>query len=133
MKKILSLVILFLFTHSCSPVYRTTYQFESPTTEKGRVCANNCLDKLRTCQNSCNTQRSECRRIQDLKAENAYLRYVNDRQREGQEVERERRHFENYNVCDNKCETQCESVQRICHVNCGGKVTANRYCSAFCE
>lgn len=118
---------------ACGPIYKTEYRFQPPPDERGRICANACLDKMQSCQSSCKTQNTECRHIKSLEAENAYLHYVNERQREDKEVEKSKRDFENYSDCNTGCSEQCESIHRICHMNCGGNVTETRYCTAFCD
>jgi len=134
MQKFILPLFCFLFLlGACSPVYTTDYRFTTPPTEKGKICANNCLDKMNACTATCKQQESECRHIESLRSENAYLRYVNERRDNGKEVERSQRSFENYRSCSNDCEKSCAYTHRICHVNCGGDVVEHRYCSAFCE
>lgn len=134
MMKILPLFIaMALFVAGCGPVYKTDYRFTTPPTDKGKICANNCLDKMNSCTATCGQQKSECKRIKSLEAENAYLRYVNEQQSKSQPIEKSRSHFENFSACDVGCEERCESVHRICHSNCGGNVIEHRYCTAFCD
>lgn len=136
MKKLtifISCLTLIALLSGCSPVYKTQYQFSAPTTDEGKVCANNCLDKLQSCQNACKVQEAECRHIETLKGENAYLRYVNERQAKGEHVDKSVTHFQNFSKCKNNCQTECKNHHRICHVNCGGYVTESEVCVAFCD
>jgi len=118
---------------ACGPVYKTDYRFQTPPTAQGKVCAQGCLDKMQSCQNACRAEQAECRHLQSLKAENAYLRYVTERQRTNQEIKKNQSDFESFSACNTDCDDQCAAVQRICHVNCGGNVTETRYCTAFCD
>lgn len=133
MTRILTLLLLAITITACGPVYKTEYRFQTPPTQQGKVCANNCLDKMEACKANCRTSIAECKRIKSLEAENAYLHYVNERRADGKEVEKTKRSFENFSGCNLKCEEGCESVHRICHSNCGGNVVEHRYCTAFCD
>ncbi len=122
-----------LTTAACKPLYKTEYRFEAPPTSEGRVCANNCLNKLDTCAANCRSQEAECRRIKSLEAENDYLYYVNEQLHQGLPVEKEKRDFEHYGDCSTNCEDQCSFSHRLCHTNCGGQVIEHVYCWAFCD
>ena len=134
MKQAFALMMVSLFIYGCSPVYKTEYKFQAPPTMQGKQCASTCLDKMQICQANCNTQQAECRRAADLEAENAYLKYVNAREREGSEIKKDVTDFRRFNACDgDMCTQQCGYTQRVCHVNCGGQVQQEQHCTAFCD
>jgi hypothetical protein len=133
MKRALLLVIGLLCLSSCSPVYKTDYRFVTPSSEKGKLCANSCLDKLTLCKSSCYTRKLECQKIKDLEAENEYLKYVHRQQKNKKPIEKEINDFKSYSSCNTSCKSECDSIHRVCHSNCGGDIVEHTYCTAFCD
>ncbi|MCD8496705.1 MAG: hypothetical protein LRZ85_00590 [Alphaproteobacteria bacterium] len=132
MKKLACLLSLLLIC-ACGPIYDTQYRYETPPTAEGKICASSCIDKLNTCSANCKTEEANCRHIKSLEAKNAYLEYVNERQRKGEKVKKSQSDFEYYGSCSNSCQDDCENVHRICHSTCGGNVVEHRTCTAFCN
>lgn len=122
-----------LLVTACGPVYKTSYSFAPPPTAEGRQCAQSCLQTHNECKAQCEVKKTQCREIESLKAENAYLKYVAEQKDKGKEVERTQSSFADYGQCDTGCEENCAFSHRVCHVNCGGNVTERRYCTAFCD
>lgn len=130
---ILCLTATLLF--GCGPQYQTQSTFVPPATETGRMCANNCLLSKQNCQQSCSLQQSNCEMRARLEADNDYLQYVNERQREGKQLKKSRSDFSGSSVCPEveTCQNQCESNHRLCHSNCGGQVIDKTICVANCQ
>ncbi len=119
---------------ACGPVYKTDYHLTTPPTQEGKICANNCLDKKAACQATCRADEAECKHIKALEAENAWLRYREERREQGRELKKTKSSFENYSACNSSnCLENCESFHRVCHSNCGGDVVEHTVCTAFCE
>lgn len=119
---------------ACNPVYKTDYRFTTPPTDIGKMCAVGCLDKLSACKANCKVNETNCRRIEDLKAENRYLRYVDEQREKGKPIEHEKWYFQSYGRCSaSSCEAKCEEEQRTCHSTCGGNIIETRRCTAFCD
>ncbi len=129
----LCLFSLVFMISGCGPSYKTTYRFSAPPTDIGKTCARSCLEELQACRATCKKEISDCKNIQDLKADNDYLQYANDRLREGKEVDKQKYQFRSYSSCNMNCEDGCESSHRICHVNCGGDVIEQTICTARCD
>ncbi|NCY23512.1 MAG: hypothetical protein EBX37_01245 [Alphaproteobacteria bacterium] len=119
---------------ACDPVYETRYNYIPPASQQGRMCANNCVLSRQQCQQSCQMLESNCHTRARLEAENDYLNYVNERQREGKPLKRTRQDFTGSTYCPETedCATQCEGNHQICHSNCGGQVIPQTVCTANC-
>lgn len=117
----------------CGPSYKTTYRFSPPPDELGRSCAAGCLERLQGCKARCKAELYQCERLEDIRAENEYLKYANSRLKSGQKLKKHRHHFKSYTACRNSCSKECDVHHRICHVNCGGDVTEQTICTARCD
>lgn len=135
-KLLFPLIAALIVTVSCSPIYKTDYRFASPPTPVGKMCATSCVDKMQICKANCTTQESNCQRIEDLRTENAYLKYVEEQRKDKKLIEKDQSDFTRYSSCSStlsSCKNECESAQRICHSSCGGNVIEHKYCTAFCD
>ncbi len=132
-----SVVLLFglIVLTSCGPIYKTTYDFKPAKTPEGSMCTSNCLDKMALCKSHCKTEERDCIRIRELKAENAYLKYVEERRRLGRELKKDRDYFlATASRCSTRdCDEKCDADQRLCHTACGGEVIERRECTHFCD
>ncbi len=119
---------------ACGPVYKTEYAFTAPPTLEGKTCANHCLDARQACYNACTEKEQTCRSDAALNAKLAYLEYANTRLLSDQSVDKTLKDFEKDGHCSSTtCNTQCDDSHRICHVNCGGGIEKNTYCTSFCD
>ena len=112
---------------ACGPIYDTEYHYQTPPTSDGKMCASSCVDKMNVCTANCKVEQANCERIKSLEAQNAYLQYVSERQKKGEEIKKSQ------SDCENSCEADCENVHRICHTSCGGNIVEHRTCVAFCN
>lgn len=120
----------------CGPSYSTKYSFTPPPTPEGRMCAMQCLNTQSMCQQSCKSSRQSCESTARLRAERDYNRYVAEQTRAQQPVKKSVSDFYNGYSCssdETSCEAQCESTYRSCYQICGGKVSSQQVCTAFCD
>lgn len=131
---ILTMFIAAAVLSACDPVYKSEYQYITPPTPQGQVCANHCLDVLYSCTDYCQVKERECRRTAARNAEAKYFLYLARQKAEGKEPEMDQEDFFDDSHCGNTwCQSECESGRYICHVNCGGQVQNTRVCTAFCD
>ncbi len=118
LKLLFPLIVALIVTVSCSPIYKTDYRFTTPPSAQGKMCATSCVDKMQMCKANCATQESNCRQIEYLKAENAYLKYVEQQRQDKKPIEKNQSDFTRYSSCSltlSSCKKECDSAQRICH------------------
>lgn len=115
---------------SCSPVYETTYHYKPPRSQKGRECVNDCLDKKQQCQQQCQRQYQTCRETARLAAMGEYYAYVQSRKKNDQPITRQIEDFADYSHCQRDC--GCQNDYHQCFNNCGGTITEDKKCVAFC-
>ena len=133
MKKVILFCITFLLA-TCGPIYVTDYEIVPPHTKEGMMCANNCLLVKQNCEQSCSLSYNSCHYTANLEAQNQYLEYVNNRQREGKPIKKTRSDFYGMTNCDkSECTSNCTSNYSVCHTNCGGQVIPHQRCTAFCK
>lgn len=101
---------------ACGPIYKTQYSYAPPKSSAGMMCITNC-----------SSTKNSCRQIEELKAENCKTRielaYQYCKQHE-KYCYRESC-YSNYTTCENEYNT--------CYQNCGGSITTNQVCTAFCN
>ncbi len=59
--KYLLLLSALLFLSACSPKYKTLYNYNSPTTQNGKLCVKSCKEKLATCKEICKSNFDICK------------------------------------------------------------------------
>ncbi len=134
MRTLLLVLAALLPLSACGPIYETQYNMVAPPTEMGRMCANNCMMMRQTCQQSCESQSSQCEMIANLQAREDYRDYVREREAAGKLIKKKRSDFIHTSQCDaDDCHARCESDYRVCYMNCGGQVIPVTRCTAFCE
>ena len=144
-KSFLSATLLFLLA-SCGPpqpFYQTSYQMIAPSSENGRMCANNCLMMQQNCRGSCSIQSQQCSLNNAAAQQNARYQadrdfedYVHERQNQGRLIKKNRNDF--YNApssdCSNDaCVGQCTNDYYGCYTNCGGQVIPHTNCVSNCH
>ncbi|NWG45951.1 MAG: hypothetical protein HXY25_05310 [Alphaproteobacteria bacterium] len=120
---------------ACGPIYDTQYSYAPPPTAEGRVCAMQCQQTEAYCARSCDLEAETCRAEQRAEAAEAYERYVRDRSRAGKSIDRSLSDFDQSYMCSSSgsCRSQCSASYRGCFSACGGAVSAERVCVAFCN
>lgn len=132
-KNILLLLTIF-FIASCSPVYKKDYTFSAPPSDLGKMCATGCMDKKNSCEAMCRAEQTNCQRLSDLRAENRYLKYVEEQKRKKEPVEKTISSFKTYSTCGiSSCLETCAENHRICYSTCGGQITERTYCAKYCD
>jgi len=121
---------------ACGPVYRTTYQFQPPDSQRGRECVNACQATRQQCEGN---------------AEYAYQQCMNREESRYQMCEA-RKSFEpdpkkgwDKPQCVKNCapcpkpfcrqpdKASCDERYRDCYVNCGGTVEKTVECTSNCN
>jgi len=121
------LSILLTVLLGCSPQYRTTYLYEVPSTERGRLCVINCQKMKQKCfhwsENSyqqclnrdvlvnLSTQRSS---VETFAPHDAHTSY----RCEGRKSSQDENCLSDYNACYELCGGFVEAIQE-CVMNCG--------------
>jgi hypothetical protein len=121
---------LFFLLSGCGPIYNSSYSFEQPKTFSGKQCSNTCLQNRTSCQMQCNTQNESCRSNARQAALAAYVLYVANKEEQQKNPHKTIDDFADYSNCNSSC--GCEETYNQCFSNCGGIITENRQCVAFC-
>lgn len=134
----LSLLFGLLFSLSaCGPMYNTSYAFQQPKSAGGKQCVNRCLENRSSCKMQCNMQNEQCRANARQAALPAYVLYVSNNKGEHHDKQKHRDRtktiddFADYSNCSSNCD--CDNTYNQCFANCGGVITENRQCVAFCD
>jgi len=120
-------VIAALLVVACGPIYETNYRFTPPSDPLSRPCVTQCL-----------ADKSQCRNIAELKAENANLRCERDARDDyerclGNAKGDQGKSSCNRRSCSSPVETGfCEADYRTCFQSCGGVIDEERVCTFNC-
>jgi hypothetical protein len=119
---------------ACGPLYETQYSFAPPRTNEGMVCIAQSQNAAQMCRQSCGMRQDYCEEEERHEAERRYHRYVEERERKHEKVEHSESWFRSYGSCgDGECVSRCDTDFRINYSSCGGRVTAQQVCIAFCD
>lgn len=125
--KIISLIFLLATVSACGPIYSTEYIYSPPEDAQARACIA-----------QCNTAKTNCRSMADLKAENERLRcdleagsrYQHCLNRAGSDAGRAECIRQScYTPADGEI---CDADFRICFQSCGGMIESRQTCSFNC-
>jgi len=126
----LSLCVLVLFG-GCGPMYNSSLSFQQPKSFKGKQCVNTCLQNKTSCQMQCNTQNELCRTNARQAALPTYVLYLANKAQQAKNPHKTVDDFADYSACNSNC--GCEETYNQCFSNCGGIITEQRQCVAFCD
>lgn len=102
----------------CGPMYETQFFYTPPDSPQGQVCASQCeMNKI------------NCEQLEDMRKENCEYRA----RQEYEDCLRYR--YDDY-CYEESCSadyTRCERMYNSCYTACGGKVTSQQVCVAFCN
>jgi len=129
-KFILFFLSLFLLS-GCGPMYNSSYSFEQPKSFSGKQCSNTCLQNRTNCQMQCNTQNELCRTNARQAALPTYVLYLANKEEQAKNPHKTVDDFADYSNCNSSC--GCDETYNQCFSNCGGIITENRQCVAFCS
>lgn len=115
---------------SCSSVYDTQYQYLPPKSDAAKICIAQCVQERNVCDRSCYRQKEICQRRAHQNARIEYQQYKEEQNRNGFVGAETIEFFDRSSSCNNTC--QCESTYRSCYTGCGGEVTEQQVCVAFC-
>lgn len=103
---------------ACGPIYKTNYSYMPPKSSQGMMCITNCT-----------SAQTNCEQLEELKKENCEHQ---------SEIE--------YQLCKNSGDKycihkscysseygRCRSKFNECYQSCGGTVTTQQVCTAFCN
>ncbi|MCL5260128.1 MAG: hypothetical protein M1561_00375 [Gammaproteobacteria bacterium] len=105
----------------CGPMYNTEYIYTPPKSDVGIMCVSNCA-----------SNKSNCRREEDLRNENCEYRAERDYHwcLSHQGKDDKDKCFKSY--CSPNY-SNCDSEYNTCFQGCGGVVTPHQVCVAFCN
>jgi len=128
-------LILLIFGTACSPLYDTRYTFTPPASAEGTVCATQCAVTESYCRQSCQLNQNACEQQARADAARDFDVYVYEQKRKNRPIKKSLRDFERSYYCPSRtnCESTCAANQRACHQNCGGSISSERVCVAFCD
>jgi hypothetical protein len=133
MRVILLLLIsmLTLGLSACGPIYKTTYSYQPPHSNMGRMCTTQCLQNQNSCQSMCEMRKQTCLIQTRQDAHDRYEEYKHRREREHKSVDKTPGDFQHSWDCDQDC--GCDGAFNVCYQTCGGIVTPHQECVAFCD
>ncbi|MCG5241084.1 hypothetical protein ACIU1J_09130 [Azospirillum doebereinerae] len=135
-RRLLSLCLgLLALLGACGPIYDTHYSLVPPTSVEGRRCVGQCQQNRAICRQSCSIGQQACLNDARNRAFYEYQAYVDRQRAEKKPIKRSMSSFENTFECGTGgCEARCEADYRDCFGGaCGGQVTAQTVCTAFCD
>jgi len=128
------LVAVTLLVVGCGPIYETQYQMIPPADPQGRMCAAQCLQTREYCRENCEMSSRECVDRARRRARHDFDDYVRERRAKNLSIKRDWESFINTYECGtSSCESRCGDSYRQCFSICGGRVNAQKVCTAFCE
>lgn len=128
--------ILLLLLVACSPVYESYFSYSGPNTAEGRHCVSQCQNSQLQCRQACGAGTQSCMNNVLLEAQRDYEIYVLRQQAAGRPIQRSADSFRDDWRCqgiEGNCRQQCVLDYNACFANCGGTVTEQRVCTAFCD
>lgn len=105
----------------CGPMYETQYNYAPPKSAVGVMCVS-----------TCEANRGNCRQMQDMQKQNC--EYRADQEYHWCVKHSDDKHKDQcYRTSCNADYAVCDDQYRGCYQACGGTVTANQVCVAFCN
>lgn len=120
---------------ACGPVYETSYSYTPPRSAEGRMCTSQCQQIQNLCLQNCRLEQQTCTSQARAEAASDYSAYVAERTAAKAPVKKRQSDFDYSYRCssDSACESRCGNDFRFCYSNCGGQITSQRVCTAFCQ
>ena len=119
----------------CGPVYKTVYDYTSPPSPEGQICASKCSEISNLCVQNCELKEDQCisRAREDAARDFDY--YVRQRKKDNLPIEKDLDDFLYTGGCytSRSCKETCDNNFRQCFVGCGGSYTSREVCTAFCD
>ena len=110
--------LLTLLFVGCGPMYETQFLYNPPDSPQGQVCIS-----------QCEMNRINCEQLEDMRKENCEYR--------AREDYNHCRDYHNEDSCfEESCSadySRCERMYNACYTACGGNVTTQQVCVAFCD
>jgi hypothetical protein len=138
-KKFYPLIFIFFIIISCGPSYKTEYRFNPPTTENGRMCINNCLMMNQQCRQNVKQCKAQCLNTYQSCQVNSSVIDVTmeslDRQSYKNNYHSRPHAVCSYplSLCNDNCNSDCQSQYNMCYENCGGQVFSKTVCTRNCD
>ncbi|MEQ9115447.1 MAG: hypothetical protein RLN62_01480 [Rickettsiales bacterium] len=76
MRKYLLILFVAFVASSCGPIYKTKYNYISPTTSSGKMCVNKCTSAKSQCNSACYNTYNACNAQMETRAKNDYEHYL---------------------------------------------------------
>lgn len=125
-----------LLLASCAPVIETTYDYTPPDTAEGQSCVARCQAERAPCTQSCDRRERLCLTDSESRAMRDYQMELGDglNRRSSASSRTYFDYADRYrSLCYvGGCRDACDATYRTCFEGCGGKVTAQRVCTANC-
>lgn len=131
-KLFLLLILCFTLLTGCGPIYQTSYTYQPPRSQNGKMCVAQCFQTKSYCQQMCQMQDQNCRMQAHQNAYYQFQSYSEEQRSQGKKIDRSIDDFDHsYSECGQKC--HCTSDFNLCYQNCGGSVFEHKVCTAFCN
>ncbi|MDF1795543.1 MAG: hypothetical protein P1U63_03290 [Coxiellaceae bacterium] len=115
----------------CGPIYKTSYTYQPPKSNKARRCVVACQRNRLLCEQNAQENYQRCEDRASSAAEEAYHEYAVNQRRTHQPVDRSVSDFTQDWSCSSG--NRCAAMYRQCYSTCGGTVITHRVCTAFCD
>lgn len=125
-----------LLLAGCGPVYRTTYQFSLPDSQRARECVNACQATRQQCEGNAEYAHQQCMNRSEQAYQNCEARksYEPDPKRGWDKPKCVKNCIScSRPYCSQPDKGACESRYRDCYVACGGTVEKTVECTSNCD
>lgn len=121
--KLFSLLAIYFLLCGCGPIYNTQNIYKPPKSNAGMMCIATCESNKGNCHEMRDMQKQEC----DYRAEREYRDCQRDAERNHEDKNKCYHHYcsADYSGCDSQYDT--------CYQACGGIITQQQTCVAFCK
>lgn len=125
-----------LLLSGCGPVYKTTYHFTPPDSQRGRECVNACQSTQQQCESNENYTYEQCKN----RAERSYQACESRKKFEPHPKKgwKEPKCVENCQdcsrpYCSSPDDDKCAERYRECYRTCGGSIEKTVTCTSNCD
>ncbi len=116
--KLLFIILIPNLLTACGPIYSTSYSYLPPRSSQGMMCISNCTSAQGNCEQLEELKDQNCRQ----QAEFAYQLCKNRGEKDCY-----------HSSCYSSRSDHCTYRFNECYQSCGGTVTPQRVCTAFCN
>lgn len=136
LERIAATALVLLLLTACGPVYRTTYHFTPPDSQRGRECVNACQATLQQCEANATFAHEQClnRAERSVQACESRKKYEPDPKKGWKNpicVENCLACSRPY--CDDPDNDLCDNRYRECYATCGGTIEKIVECTSNCN